>query len=183
MHSAGLRVPRFFGHELAKNWEDEVDHWPPGSREQQHVWAGACRVRRYESAGRPPAWGIAAPSEDPREHRPRTPDTLIYLYDQLAERGVVGERGTVLLATSAIYVPYQQIEALRVIGLPRDLYVETVAFPRYWNASTAERPIDNLHDIGNYVQEIRSALQACQRLADDFPEGALPCPRSTGAAM
>ena len=178
MHAAAGTVPKYFGRGRPDDYEDLVNERPAGDPAKMHVWAGWSRVRKYNVRGRREAYGVAGPSDSPLEHRPRTPDTLDYLFDQFSERGVLRARASILMVTSAIYVPYQHIEALRVLGLRRNTYVETVAFPRFWNAPTNERPVDNLHDIGNYLQEIRSALQACQRLADEFPEGELEVPSS-----
>ena len=173
MHAAACSVD-CFGPCHVEDIEDVVDEKPEGDLAEQRVWAAWKRIRRYAVGDAVPAWGLAAPSAAPLEHRPRTPDTLRFCYEHLTREKLLRNSASIVLVTSAIYVPYQQIEALRVLALPYDLTVETIAFPREWNApAAASQSTQNLHDVGNYLQEIRSALQACKRLADDFPEGEL----------
>lgn len=64
-----------------------------------------------------------------------------------------------LLITSQIYVPYQQLEAIRMLGLPYGHSLETIGFPDEWSAN-----MQGLQQPENYLQEMRSALQAIERL-------------------
>lgn len=65
-----------------------------------------------------------------------------------------------------IYVPYQQVEGMRALALPHDLIVDTTGHPNTW---TSDVPVPNFRGPGQYLQEIRSTLQACARLATDYP--------------
>jgi DNA-binding SARP family transcriptional activator len=167
-HAAGL------GH--VHDWDEKRSFEP---NYPTHWW-GSSLVRRYKRApGEPPMVGIAAASEHPLEHRPRTPETLRSVYRIATElqlcRLEPGSR--ILLVTSPIYVAYQQIEALRILGLPFGLVVEMVGHPREWTASAQAKPLENFQLVGNYLQEIRSAIEACRRFAEDFPrEAAQPVP-------
>lgn len=150
----------------------DLDDWPAGDRSERAVWAGYQGIWRYPlSTGRPQAFGYSAPSDDPRRHRPRTAETLQFAYQDLAARRLLKAHDAVVLSTNAIYVPYQQIEALRVLALPHQLHVETVCHPREWT-DQPRATIRNFGNPENYLQEVRSALLACAELAADFPEQA-----------
>jgi hypothetical protein len=71
---------------------------------------------------------------------------------------------SVVLGTSAIYAPFQHLDAVRVLGAGLGCRVQTVAFPIEWNRGTAP----NLQSATNYLQEIRSTFQAALRFVDDF---------------
>jgi DNA-binding SARP family transcriptional activator len=149
--------------------EDDSESDP---RDPDNWWAWSL-ARRYEVApGGRPLYGFAGPSSSQKEHRPRTPDTLEFLHRKLEGSPVKLEPGArVLLVTSPIYVPYQQIEALRVLGLRHGLEVETVGHPREWTAPATQNPMENLQRVGNYLQEIRSAIEGCRRLAEEHAPG------------
>lgn len=67
----------------------------------------------------------------------------------------------VLVVTSQIYVPYQHLEALRVLGIPRGWYVETVGSnPGEFLPSKLAPTLEPAH----YLQEIRSTIHAMRRL-------------------
>ena len=68
-----------------------------------------------------------------------------------------------LLVTSQIYVPYQQLEAIRMLGLPYGLSLETIGFPNDWSAG-----LQGLQKPENYLQEIRSVLQSAGRLLTKY---------------
>jgi hypothetical protein len=164
MHHAAMAAPHLYGD--ASRFLD-VEKSPEG-----RPWAESYLVRKYEGrSGGPLAYGLAADSSAPKAHRPRTPDTLKFVYDKIGRECELKPGSRILLVTSMIYVPYQQIEALRVLALPHELDVETVGFPRTWSSkSQISDQVQNLHEAGNYLQEIRSALQACARL-EKYQEG------------
>jgi DNA-binding SARP family transcriptional activator len=165
MHHAARLAPGL-GH--IHRWRDEPDF----ESDYPTRWWASSLIRYYERApAEAPMFGVAAASQKPLEHRPRTPETLRTLYGvAVGNQSCSLEPGSrILLVTSAIYVPYQQIEALRVLGLPSALVIETVAHPREWTAEAQAAPLQNYQLVGNYLQEIRSAIEACRRLADDFP--------------
>ena len=62
------------------------------------------------------------------------------------------------MVTSQIYVPYQQMEAIRCLAIPNNIYVETVGFPIEWNVNR-----QGMMRAVNYLQEIRSTIQAINR--------------------
>jgi hypothetical protein len=169
MHAAALRSS---GLGYLHHWHDDeqrVDGYATS-------WWASSLVRNYErSTSGPPIIGVAAASENPHEHRPRTPETLRFLYKLATTTALcdLSPGNRVVLVTSAIYVPYQQIEALRVLGLRYGLAVETVGHPREWTAAAQAAPLENFQQVGNYLHEIRSAIEACRRLAADFPEASM----------
>ncbi len=96
---------------------------------------------------------IAAPSRN-KERRANSADT----YDFFLEKEEKKKNKQILFVTSQIYVPYQHIEAVRMIGIPYKMNIDTVGYPLEWNGSTG-KPL-----YENYLQEIRSTLQAIDRL-------------------
>ena len=62
------------------------------------------------------------------------------------------------MVTSQIYVPYQQMEAISNLAIPNNIYVETVGFPTEWNVNQ-----QGMMRTENYLQEIRSTIQAINR--------------------
>ncbi len=101
-----------------------------------------------------PIVAISAPSSDPERRRANSADTLRFLLDK--ER--ISSASRLLLITSQIYVPYVQLEALRTIGLPRALFIETIGFPGHRMSQ-----LQGLTLPHHYLQEIRSAIQAARR--------------------
>lgn len=98
---------------------------------------------------------LAAPSGEPDKRRANTADTFNFF----RERFNVDEEKNILLVTSQIYVPYQQLEAIRMLGIPYKHSLETIGFPNEW--------LDGLQVLQkpeNYLQEIRSVLQSADRL-------------------
>lgn len=105
--------------------------------------------------GRVPIAVLAAPSSEPDKRRANTADTFTFWEKQ---RDI--QRGKqILLVTSQIYVPYQQLEAARILGLMYENSVETVGFPREWSAN-----MQGLQTAANYLQEIRSTLLSMNKL-------------------
>lgn len=100
---------------------------------------------------------LAAPSGEPEKRRANTADTFTFFRERLnVEMGK-----NILLITSQIYVPYQQLEAIRMLGLPYGHSLETIGFPNEWLDSMQE-----LQNPENYLQEIRSVIQSASRLLD-----------------
>ena len=98
---------------------------------------------------------MAAPSGEPNKRRANTSDT----FDFFMKRSQVSDRSNILIITSQIYVPYQQLEAVRMLGIPYKHSLETIGFPNEWSAS-----LQGLQKPENYLQEIRSVLQSVDRL-------------------
>ena len=77
----------------------------------------------------------------------------------LPKKQQIQPESKVLLITSQIYVPYQQMEAVRTWAIPNNIYVETVGFPTEWNDSKQQ----GMMLAANYLQEVRSTIQAINR--------------------
>jgi len=104
---------------------------------------------------------ISAPSSDPLSRRANSADTWTFFLDQ--EKPKPGNK--LLLVTSQIYVPYVQLEALRTLGLPHNLLVETIGFP-----GDRMPQLQGLTNANHYLQEIRSTIQAALRFCRAYPE-------------
>ena len=98
---------------------------------------------------------MAAPSTD-IARRANSADSYQFFWDKISEK----RESSILLVTSQIYVPYQHIEAVRTLGLPYNMTIDTIGFPVEWNVNVA----GGMMQYENYLQEIRSALQAMERL-------------------
>lgn len=103
---------------------------------------------------------IAAPSSEPEKRRANSADTFSFFISKYN----IPEGSSFLLVTSQIYVPYQQLEAVRKIAIPHKMIVETVGYPSDWNSNLA-----GMGQPSNYLQEIRSAIQSAQRFLDVYP--------------
>ena len=79
-------------------------------------------MHEYTSA-RQPVSVIAAPSSEPEVRRTNTPDSYQWFATEFAGLQA-GQR--LLLVTSDIYVPFQHADAVRVLGLPYEVTVETM---------------------------------------------------------
>ena len=110
-------------------------------------------VEEYENS--PSICLVAAPSSEPDVRRANTADTFQF-WSELKNIGL-GKR--LLLVTSQIYVPYQHLEGVRILGLSGGHEIETLGFPKEWSAG-----LQGLQKTENYLQEIRSTLQAMERL-------------------
>lgn len=113
------------------------------------VWALA------EYGGQPAITVLAAPSTEPDKRRANTADTFLFWQDKKA----AGTGKRILIVTSQIYVPYQQLEAARILGMQYGHSVETIGFPREWAGN-----MSGLQTAANYLQEIRSVLQSMKKL-------------------
>lgn len=98
---------------------------------------------------------LAAPSGEPQKRRANTADTFSFFMDEKK----AGKKKKILLITSQIYVPYQQLEAVRMLGIPFEHSVETIGFPGEWSAG-----LQGLQKPENYLQEMRSVLQSAGRI-------------------
>ena len=105
---------------------------------------------------------LAAPSSDPTRRRANSADTLVFFLDHEH----IASGSLVLLITSQIYVPYVQLEALRTVGIPRQVTVETIGFP----GRDRMPELQGMSGTNHYLQEVRSAIQAARRFYDAYPE-------------
>ena len=118
---------------------------------------GSWRVHEYRTAAGLPVFVVAAPSSEPGVRRTNTPDSYEWFATELVGLQP-GQR--LLLVTSDIYVPFQHADALRVLGLPYEVRVETMGIqpgdldPRLTQAFSADA----------YLQEVRSTIMAFGRL-------------------
>jgi hypothetical protein len=121
---------------------------PPRSGWDDELWGAAARYRW------PGTQVLIVPAGEPGR-RVNTADQLLYW----ADRGGIGRDDRVLLLTTQIYVPFQQLSALQVLGIERGCAVRCCGVdPRHSflpGASFTGR---------SYLQEIRSALLAAARL-------------------
>ena len=133
---------------LEKEYVEERYHSLNPNRE----WA----IRRYETTQyNYEILSISGPSLQPEMRRANSADTFRFF----AEKQKIGQESKVLLVTSQIYVPYQQMEAIRTWALPNNVYVESVGFPLEWNDINQQ----GMMTATNYLQEIRSTIQAINR--------------------
>lgn len=135
---------------LSKNYKEEIYQ----NENPNKGWA----VRTYDIiSGMIPVYSVSGPSSEPEKRRANSADTYKFFLD----RYNVHRGQKLLLVTSQIYVPYQQLEALRTLALPRGLYIETVGFPVEWASK-----MQGMMEPANYLQEIRSTIQAVNRYLD-----------------
>lgn len=119
--------------------------------------------RRYKGSvgGHPVSvLALSAPSSDPGKRRANSADTLQFM---IAQAGFAPS-AAILLVTSQIYVPYVQLEAIRVVTMPHKILVETIGVP-----SVSMPQLQGLATPNNYLQEVRSTIQAAQRFCVLFP--------------
>jgi hypothetical protein len=131
---------------------------PDGERGVQAETAfGSWRVHEYTGGTRQPVFVVAAPSSEPEVRRTNTPDSYEWFASELVGLRP-GQR--LLLVTSDIYVPFQHADAVRVLGLPYEVRVETMGIqpgdldPRLAQSFSADA----------YLQEVRSTIMAFGRL-------------------
>jgi len=106
-----------------------------------------------------PLISLSAPSSDPEKRRANSADTYEFFFSKFN----VAPGSSLLLVTSAIYVPYQQLEALRTLAIPHDITIETVGFPAEWGGK-----LQGMAEPTNYLQEIRSTIQSAYRFIQAF---------------
>lgn len=113
------------------------------------LWAASARYRW------PGVEIVIAPSSEPSARRVNTQDQLRH-WGGLAE---IGHTDRVLLLTTQIYVPFQQLVGLRVLGLERNCRVYCCGV----DAASSFLP-GKTFSGRSYLQEIRSALRAAAAL-------------------
>lgn len=99
---------------------------------------------------------VIAPSGEPDSRRANTADQLRHWADIAA----VGSEHDVLILTTQIYVPYQHMETVRVLGLERGCGVYSCGV----DAASSLLPRVTPFGGRDYLQEIRSALRAAPAL-------------------
>ena len=118
-------------------------------------------IRRYDAPGTlPPIMSLRAPSSEPETRRANSADTYEFFFANVP----VPPGASLLLITSQIYVPYQQLEAIRTVALKHNVVIETVGFPPEWSGD-----LQGMNEPGNYLQEIRSTIQSANRFFRAFP--------------
>lgn len=118
-------------------------------------------IRRYNKTGSlPPIISLCAPSSEPDTRRANSVDTYEFFFNHVQ----VPPGSSLLLITSQIYVPYQQLEALRTVALKHNVIMETVGFPLEWSGN-----LQGMAGPSNYLQEIRSTIQSANRFFSTFP--------------
>ena len=135
---------------ITPNYKEERYH----HQNPNNSWA----IRQYDTADdRIPLFSISGPSSEPDKRRANSADTYQFFLKKFDVKA--GQK--LLLITSQIYVPYQQLEALRTLALPNQLYIETVGFPVEWS-----NKLHGMMEPANYLQEIRSTIQSINRYLD-----------------
>lgn len=121
----------------------------------QSLWAASARYSWTASGTGPDVEVLTVPSAEPATRRTNSGDQLRYW----AAAAGIGSGDRVLLLTTQIYVPYMQIEAMRVLGLGRGCSV-------LCSGVDPKTAVLALKDFGgrDYLQEIRSALRAASAL-------------------
>lgn len=104
-----------------------------------------------------PVIALEGPSTEPDKRRANSADTYKFFVDKFH----VPEGAKVLLITSQIYVPYQQLEAIRTLSIPYNIVTETIGFPNDWSGQ-----MQGMQQPSNYLQEIRSTIQAMNRIVN-----------------
>lgn len=119
----------------------------------------AWRIVSY-SAGPMTVQAVAAPSSDPDRRRADTVDTCRFWADHIAD---LAPGDSVLVVTSALFVPFQHCDAVTHLGLPYGVVVDTVGVDP---ASLPEPHFRREYTSSAYLQEIRSAIRSMRRLHD-----------------
>lgn len=101
---------------------------------------------------------LVAPSAEPEMRRANTADGYRFWAEQIAH---VAPGTHVLLVTSQIYVPFQQADAVRILGLPYGCVVETVGIDHN-HVDTCGIP--QMFRAVHYLQEMNSALRSFRML-------------------
>jgi hypothetical protein len=131
---------------------------PDGERGMRAESAyGSWRVHEYTTGARPPVFVVAAPSSEPEVRRTNTPDSYEWFATELVGLQP-GQR--LLLVTSDIYVPFQHADAVRVLGLPYEVKVETMGI----QPGDLDPRLAQIFSADAYLQEVRSTIMAFGRL-------------------
>ncbi|MFI5836242.1 hypothetical protein ACIA5A_21465 [Micromonospora sp. NPDC051300] len=102
---------------------------------------------------------LAAPSTDPAR-RANTADTCAFWADSRVGPGSLSGE-SVLLVTTEHFVPFQQADAIRTLGIPYGCAVETVGLDP---AAAADPSLRHALTTAEYLQEIRSAIRSMRLL-------------------
>ena len=140
---AGVR--RGFG--LGSEPIREMDGAPetdPRKSWRRHIYPGSV----------PPLQVLAAPSTEPAQRRANTADTYAFWANTGAQ---LTSDSTIVLVTSSLHVPFQHLDALRVLGLRHGCRIETVGVASITTEGT--KP-----SVTTILQEIRSAILSAMRL-------------------
>ena len=127
--------------------------------ERSELVGGAWDVRHYRTAEGLPVTVAAAPSSDPANRRANTPDSYEWFAKKFAHV-TAGQR--VLAITTPIYVNQQHAAALRMLGLPYGVEVETIGADPDLAPDALKQPFSP----SKYLMEIRSTVQAFRGLLD-----------------
>jgi hypothetical protein len=125
--------------------------------ERSRLQFGSWRVHEYTTESGLPVSVVAAPSSEPEKRRTNTADSYQWFATELAGLQP-GQR--VLMVTSDIYVPFQHADALRVLGLPFQVAVETMGI----QPGDVDPRLSQVFSADAYLQEARSTIMAFGRL-------------------
>jgi len=139
-------LPPDFSEETYYDQENANKNW--AIRKYHVLYSGATLV------------SIAAPSSEPEKRRANSADTFHFFFTRFR----IPAGSTFLLITSQIYVPYQQLEAIRILAIPHGMMVETVGVPSNMNIH-----LGGMTQPSNYLQEIRSTILSAQRFIQAYP--------------
>lgn len=121
-------------------------------------------VRRYVTDPGLDLMLVAAPSTEPDDRRANTADSYKFWAESVA-RLSPGDR--VLLVTSAIYVPFQGLDAVRMLSLPYRCGIDVVGAPLdlTWDDVPRQefRAVHFLQELNSAIRSIHAALQAAGR--------------------
>lgn len=120
---------------------------------------GSWIVHRYQLKDLPLSV-VAAPSSQPHLRRANTGDSYAWWAKNVAK---LTADHRILLVTSAIYVPFQHADAVRMLAAAYDCAVETVGVPAGWTIDGVPK---QWYTAANYLQEMRSAICSMRLLMD-----------------
>lgn len=103
---------------------------------------------------------VMAPSSEPEARRANTPDSYKFWAEEVAK---LGPEDRVLLVTSQIYLPFQHVDAVRMLGLRYGCRVETVGID---HRVIDDRGAGQAFSGVSYLQEINSVLRSFRLLRD-----------------
>lgn len=118
---------------------------------------GAWSLRRYRFADGTPVAIAAVSWSEPFVRRAKTSDVLTWF----AERVVPVRPGQrILMVTTPIYVPTQHAAALRTLGLPYRVEIDTVGY----DPQLVPPPLKQPFSPSKYLLEVRSSIRALRDL-------------------
>ncbi|QLQ34964.1 hypothetical protein [Micromonospora robiginosa] len=115
----------------------------------------AALIHDYQAPGGRRLTVLAAPSSDPAR-RANTADTCAFWADSRVGAGALAGQ-SVLLVTTEHFVPFQQADAIRTLGIPYGCAVETVGLDP---ATVPDARLRHSLTTAEYLQEIRSAIRS-----------------------